>query len=99
MFLSFLSLSLLHNYSSHIHSTTKISRLVILLLDPFDHFVSFTLISTIEMTKTLNLISFNDNNINLQKDDYSSHSFARGFDDFVVTWPPSNNTTNINDDK
>ena len=34
-----------------------------------------------------------------QKDDSNSQSFARGFEDFVVTWPPSTNTTNINDDK
>jgi hypothetical protein len=40
------------------------------------------------------------NSNHLQKHSCSSHSFARGFDDFVVTWPPStNNTTSINDDK
>jgi hypothetical protein len=35
----------------------------------------------------------------VQKGDYNSNSFARGFDDFAVTWPPSTGTVNINDDK
>jgi hypothetical protein len=48
--------------------------------------------------KMIRLLNFNDDT-NLPKDDYHSHSFARGFDDIVVTWPPSTNTTSINDDK
>jgi hypothetical protein len=44
------------------------------------------------------LIIVNDDN-NLQKDGYNPHSFARGFDDFVITWPPSTNTSSIDDDK
>jgi hypothetical protein len=37
------------------------------------------------------LIYLNDSN--------NSYSFARGFDDIVVTWPPSTNATTTNDDK
>jgi len=51
------------------------------------------------MFKLSRFIYLNDET-NLQKDDYNSYSFARGYDDFVVTWPPpSTNTTSINDDK
>jgi len=50
------------------------------------------------MITLLKFIYLNDSN-NLQKDGYNSYSFARGFDDFVVTWPPSTNTTSINDEK
>lgn len=41
----------------------------------------------------IRLIYVNDDN-NLHP-----YSFARGFDDFVVSWPPSTNTTSIDDDK
>jgi hypothetical protein len=50
------------------------------------------------MIRLLRLIYLNDGN-NLQKDDYNPYLFARGYDDFVVTWPPSTNTTSVNDDK
>jgi hypothetical protein len=50
------------------------------------------------MIRLPRLIDFNDDT-NFPKDDDHSHSFARGFDDIVVTWPPSTNTTSINDDK
>ncbi|CAF4566911.1 unnamed protein product, partial [Rotaria sp. Silwood2] len=49
------------------------------------------------MIRLLTLICSNDGN-NLQKDSDNSYSFARGFDDFVTTWPPSTNTTSMNDD-
>lgn len=45
------------------------------------------------MIKQMHLI----NTMNQSKD--VPHSFARGFDDFDVTWPPSTNITSINDDK
>lgn len=45
------------------------------------------------MIKQMQLIS----TMNQSKD--VPHSFARGFDDFDVTWPPSTNTSSINDDK
>ncbi|CAF2707437.1 unnamed protein product [Rotaria sp. Silwood2] len=50
------------------------------------------------MIRLLTLICSNDGN-NLQKDSDNSYPFARGFDDFVTTWPPSTNTTSMNDDK
>ncbi|CAF2517465.1 unnamed protein product [Rotaria sp. Silwood2] len=49
------------------------------------------------MIRLLTLICSNDGN-NLQKDSDNSYPFARGFDDFVTTWPPSTNTTSMNDD-
>ncbi len=50
-----------------------------------------TLMSKLKMRRLSRLINLNDSN--------NSYSFARGFDDFAVTWPPSTNTTSINDDK
>lgn len=52
---------------------------------------SFFCVLTMHMTMKL------INTMNLSND--ISHSFARGFDDFDVTWPPSTNITSINDDK
>lgn len=50
------------------------------------------------MIQQIGLISSNDDN-NLHQDGYNLQIFARGFDDFVTTSPPSTNTTSINDDK
>ncbi|CAF5154256.1 unnamed protein product, partial [Rotaria magnacalcarata] len=48
------------------------------------------------MSRGLKLICLNHGN-NLQKDGYDLYTYARGFDDFVTAWPPSTNTTSIDD--
>ena len=52
-------------------------------------------INMIDLFKSLPIHSENKS----PQDGSHCHSFARGFEDFVVTWPPSNNTTSIKDDK
>ena len=70
---------------THTHTDTHV------VVFPFHLLVCFVHLLT--MHKTMKLI----NSMNLVKD--LSHSFARGFDDFDVTWPPSTSITSINDDK
>lgn len=51
---------------------------------------------TKQMIRLVKLISTNSA---ADDDDNISQLFARGFDDFVVSWPPVTNTTSIDDDK
>jgi hypothetical protein len=73
-------------------TATVVSSLLLSLL------VVYPLSYPIKMITLLRLINLSNVN-NLQKDTCNPYSFARGFDDFVVTWPPSTNSTSMNDEK